>query len=91
MDKKYRVYCHLTEEEFFAGLNEAKKEGVCTNDKDWVDIGLLLKNLWQIFSEGRLRVAVKPAEIKPKVEIIPDTKPTNEEVQKEETTEPVKE
>jgi hypothetical protein len=48
----HKIYGWITKEYFFAGLQRAKKEKICTNDEGFVDINKLLQLLWETFSDG---------------------------------------
>ncbi|MDD5651586.1 MAG: hypothetical protein PHF86_14420 [Candidatus Nanoarchaeia archaeon] len=48
----HKIYGWITKEYFFAGLQRAKKEKICTNDEEFVDINKLLQLLWETFSDG---------------------------------------
>ena len=72
-EETHKIYGYVTEEEFYAGLNEAKKENLFVDEKGWVDIGALLSAMWKVFGEGRMVVVPKEGFKRPEV------KPENEE------------
>jgi hypothetical protein len=72
-EETHKIYGYVTEDEFYAGLNEAKKENLFVDEKGWVDIGALLSAMWKVFGEGRMVVVPKEGFKRPEV------KPENEE------------
>ena len=68
----HKIYGYVTKEEFYAGLNEAKKENLFVDEKSWVDIGALVAGMWKAFGEGRM-VVVPREGFK-----CPEKKPTKE-------------
>lgn len=57
--RTHKVYGHVTEEEFFAGVNEAKKENVFVGENGWVDIGEIIHEMWTAFADGRMAIVPK--------------------------------
>jgi len=82
-EETHKIYGYVTEDEFYAGLNEAKKENLFVDEKGWVDIGALLSGMWKAFGEGRVVVVplkgFKRPEVKPEtvLEMGPSTNPAD--------------
>ena len=66
-EETHKIYGYVTEDEFYAGLNEAKAESLFVDEKGWVDIGALLSAMWKVFSEGRMVVVPKEGFKRPEV------------------------
>jgi hypothetical protein len=68
-EETHKIYGYVTEDEFYAGLNEAKKENLFVDEKGWVDIGALLSAMWKVFGEGRMVVVPKEGFKRPEVKL----------------------
>jgi len=68
----HKIYGYVTEEEFYNGLNEAKKENIYVDEKGWVDIGALLAGMWKAFGEGRMVVIPREGFKRPEKKITED-------------------
>ena len=68
-EETHKIYGYVTEDEFYAGLNEAKNENLFVDEKGWVDIGALLSAMWKVFGEGRMVVVPKEGFKRPEVKI----------------------
>lgn len=81
-ESTHKIYGYVTEDEFYAGLNEAKKENLYVDEKGWVDIGALLAGMWQAFGEGRMAVVPREGFKRPekKEEIKPEIKGTTADI-----------
>jgi hypothetical protein len=64
INESHRVYTYITEDIFYAFINEAKREGIFTDKEGRVDIGALLKELVITFSEGRYAIVPKEGFVK---------------------------
>jgi hypothetical protein len=63
----HKIYGFITEQQFYAGINEAKMENVFIDEKGWVDVGGLIVELWNSFAEGRYAILPKDYKLKHKV------------------------
>lgn len=73
LNRTHKVYGHVTEDEFYAGLNEAKKENILVDEKGWVDIGELIHEMWTAFADGRMAIVPKEGFHRPEKKTIEHT------------------